>query len=197
MRTSTMTPSTPTRMTRTITTRTICTSEHSSAPLVVFPVLMLSHDPLGSSRSCVRHLHAMLHMCVSLWPRLPPFLLQPVLPRLLPLHRDLHVDLDNLDSVENSLRHSAKGSFDTYDVTFSLTDTEYVNERAVTTTNLVYRQHIKLMSVYCPHSKFADHHIEKMYKTIEKHMVHNNKYIPIIEGDFNAELGSGWKAGWC
>ena len=47
MRTTIMTPSTST-MTRTITTRTICTSEHSSTPLVVFPVLMLSHDPLGS-----------------------------------------------------------------------------------------------------------------------------------------------------
>ena len=70
-------------------------------------------------------------------------------------------------------------------------DTEYINERAITTTILVNRQHIKLMSVYFPHSKYADHHIEKMYKTIEKHMVHNNKYIPIIGGDFNAELGPG------
>ena len=48
------------------------------------------------------------------------------------------------------------------------------------------------MSVYFHHSKFADHHIEKMYKTIENHMVHSNKYIPIIGGDFNnAELGPG------
>ena len=54
--------------------------------LVVFLVsLMSSHDPLGSSRSCVCHLHAMLHMCGSLWPHLPPFLLRPVLHRLLPL----------------------------------------------------------------------------------------------------------------
>ena len=70
-------------------------------------------------------------------------------------------------------------------------DTEYINESAITTTILVNRQHIKLMSVYFHHSKHADHHIEKMYKTIEKHMVHNNKYIPIIGGDFNAELGPG------
>ena len=47
------------------------------------------------------------------------------------------------------------------------------------------------MSVCFPHSKYADHHIEKMYKTIEKHMAHCNKYIPIIGGDFNAELGPG------
>ena len=59
-------------------------------------------------------------------------------------------------------------------------DTDYIN-----------RQHIKLMSVYFHHSKYADHHIEIMYKTIEKHMVHNNKYIPTIGGDFNAELGPG------
>ena len=36
--------------------------------LVVFPVsLMMCHDPLGSSRSCVRHLHTMSSMmCGSL-----------------------------------------------------------------------------------------------------------------------------------
>ena len=37
------------------------------------------------------------------------------------MHPDLHTDLDNRDSVENNLRHSAKGSNDAYDVTFSLT----------------------------------------------------------------------------
>ena len=66
-------------------------------------------------------------------------------------------------------------------------DTEYINERAITTTILVNRQHIKL---YFLHSKYADHHIEKMYKTIETHMAHC-EYIPIIGGDFNAELGTG------
>ena len=40
------------------------------------------------------------------------------------MHPDLHADLDNLDSVENNLRHSAKGSLDAYDVTFSLTGYE-------------------------------------------------------------------------
>ena len=58
-----------------------------------------------------------------------------------------------------------------------INDTEYINERAITTTILVNSQHIKLMSVCFPHSKYADHLIEKMYKTIEKHMMHNKKYI--------------------
>ena len=40
------------------------------------------------------------------------------------MHPDLHTDLDNLDSVENNVRHSAKGSLDAYDVTFSLTGYE-------------------------------------------------------------------------
>ena len=40
-------------------------------------------------------------------------------------------------------------------------------------------------------SIYADHHIEKMYKTIEKHMAHCKKYIHIIGGNFNAELGLG------
>ena len=68
-------------------------------------------------------------------------------------------------------------------------DTEYINERAITATVMVNRQHIKLMSVYFPHSKYADHHIEKMYKTIDNLMLNNKKYIPIIGGDFNTELG--------
>ena len=70
-------------------------------------------------------------------------------------------------------------------------DTEYINERAITTTILINRQHIKLMSVYFSHAKYADHHIEKKYKTIEKHTMNNKKYIPIIGGDFSAELGPG------
>ena len=40
------------------------------------------------------------------------------------MYPDLQTDLDNLDSVENNLRHSAKGSLDAYDVTFSLTGYE-------------------------------------------------------------------------
>ena len=57
-----------------------------------------------------------------------PFLFRPVLPVFFHssvlMHPDLHTDLDNLDSVENNLRHSAKGSLDAYDVTFSLTGYE-------------------------------------------------------------------------
>ena len=40
------------------------------------------------------------------------------------MHPDLHTDLDNVDSVENNLRHSAKGSLDAYDVITSLTGYE-------------------------------------------------------------------------
>ena len=72
-----------------------------------------------------------------------------------------------------------------------IVDTNYINERAIKTTIMVNRRRIDLMSVYFPHSKYADHHIEKMYKTIEKHMPNNKKCIPIIGGDFNAELGPG------
>ena len=60
-------------------------------------------------------------------------------------------------------------------------DTENINERAITTTILVNRRRIDLMSVSFLHSKYVDHHIEKMYKTIEKHMAHCNKYIPSLE----------------
>ena len=121
-----MTPSTPLTMTRTITTRAICTSEHSSASLVVFPVLMLSHDPLGSSRSRVCHLiftpcctcsvlFDLFDLPFSFDLSFTVFFHSSVL-----MHPDLHTDLDNLDSVENNLRHSAKGSLDAYDVISSL-----------------------------------------------------------------------------
>ena len=40
------------------------------------------------------------------------------------MYPDLQADLYNLDSEENNLRHSAKGSLDAYDVTHSLTGYE-------------------------------------------------------------------------
>ena len=49
----------------------------------------------------------------------PVFFLSSVL-----MYPDLQTDLYNLDSVENNLRHSAKGSLDAYDVTHSLTGYE-------------------------------------------------------------------------
>ena len=47
------------------------------------------------------------------------------------------------------------------------------------------------MSVYFSHSGYADHHIKKMYRTIERHTENSRRYIHIIGGDFNAELGPG------
>ena len=47
-----------------------------------------------------------------------------------------------------------------------------------------------LMSVCFAHSGFADHHVEEMYRTIEKH-TKSRKNIQIIGGDFNAELWPG------
>ena len=70
-------------------------------------------------------------------------------------------------------------------------DTEYINERAISNTILVNRQRIKLMSVYFTRSGYADHHIEKMYRTIEKHTENCKRYVHIIGGDFNAELRVG------
>ena len=72
-------------------------------------------------------------------------------------------------------------------------DTEYISERAITTTIVVNQQRIKLMSVYFTHSGYADQHIQKIYKTIEKRMTDCEKYIPIVGGDFNAELDLGYK----
>ena len=40
-------------------------------------------------------------------------------------------------------------------------DTEHISERAITTTIVLNHQRIKLMSVYFPHSGYADYHVEK------------------------------------
>ena len=67
-------------------------------------------------------------------------------------------------------------------------DTENNNERAITATIVVNCQRIKLMRGYFHHPGYADHHVAKMYKTIEKHTTNcKKKPIPFIRGDFNAE----------
>ena len=54
----------------------------------------------------------------------------------------------------------------------------------------VNKQPVVLMSVYMPHSGYADHHVEKIYKTIIE-TIGQEKCAKIIGGDFNAELGLG------
>ena len=71
-------------------------------------------------------------------------------------------------------------------------DTEYISERAISTTIMVNHQRIKLMSVYFLQSVYADHHVEKMYRTIQKHTNSSKKSIQIVGGDFNAELWPGY-----
>ena len=87
---------------------------------------MLSHDPLGSNFSCVCHLISTPCICAFLLDLHLPFnLFFPVFfHSSVLMHPEHYTDLDNLDSVENNLRHSAKGSLDAYDVTFSLTGYE-------------------------------------------------------------------------
>ena len=64
------------------------------------------------------------------------------------------------------------------------------SERIVAMSISVNNHPIVLMSVYMPHSGYADHHVEKVYRTIAK-MIEEEKGMKIIGGDFNAELGPG------
>ena len=66
----------------------------------------------------------------------------------------------------------------------------YISERAIATSITVNTQRITLMSVYMPHSGYADHHVEKAYNMIEK-IIKPTRHTLIIGGDFNAELGPG------
>ena len=56
-------------------------------------------------------------------------------------------------------------------------DTEQIRTRAIATMIMVNHQRIKLMSVRFSHSGNADHHIEKMYRTSEKHTSSSKKGI--------------------
>ena len=69
--------------------------------------------------------------------------------------------------------------------------TEYINGRTIIATITVNHHRIKLMSVYFPHSGYADLHIEKMYRTTEKDMNSRKKSKQIVGGDCKAELGPG------
>ena len=60
-------------------------------------------------------------------------------------------------------------------------------ERVVAMSISVNKQPVVLMSVYMPHSGFADHHVERTYKTIID-TIGQEKCAKIIGGDFNAEL---------
>ena len=63
-------------------------------------------------------------------------------------------------------------------------------ERVVATSTTVNKHRVVLMSVYLPHSGYADHHVERTYKTIID-TIKKDKCAKIIGGDFNAELGPG------
>ena len=63
-------------------------------------------------------------------------------------------------------------------------------ERVVAMSISVNKHPVVLMSVYLPHSGYADHHVEKTYKTIID-TIKKEKCAKIIGGDFNAELGPG------
>ena len=52
----------------------------------------------------------------------------------------------------------------------------YINDRAIATSITVNKERITLMSVYFPHSGYADHHVEKAYNSIEKKPVPPQKH---------------------
>ena len=46
--------------------------------------------------------------------------------------------------------------------------TDYISERAISTSITINKQHVLLMSIHFLHSRHADHHVEKVYRSIEK-----------------------------
>ena len=73
--------------------------------------------------------------------------------------------------------------------------TDCISERAMSTSITVNKQQTLMMSVYFRHSEYADHLVETMYRSIEKHTKIKAKNMKIMGGDFNAELRPGdWAA---
>ena len=67
--------------------------------------------------------------------------------------------------------------------------TDCISERAMSTSIIVNKQQTLMMSVYFRHSEYADHLVETMYRSIEKHTKIKAKNMKIVGGDFNAEMG--------
>ena len=68
--------------------------------------------------------------------------------------------------------------------------TEYINERAIATSITVNKQRITLVSVYFPHSGYADQHVEKVYKSIEK-ITRSSKTCKLWE-ETSTLIGGTW-----
>ena len=64
--------------------------------------------------------------------------------------------------------------------------TDCISERAIAVSITVNSQPVLLMSVYFHHSGFAEHHVGKAQKAIEKKHTKSKKTFQIVGGAFNA-----------
>ena len=123
-----MTQITSTRMTRTTTTRASCTSEHGTKSALFRCHTLMAHAPHLAKDVLGSHFTPSSYMCVLLDLAFLPFYFDLTIPVFflssVLMHPEHYTDLDKLDTVENDLRYSAKGSNDAYDVTHSLTGYE-------------------------------------------------------------------------
>ena len=68
--------------------------------------------------------------------------------------------------------------------------TDYISERTIAVSITVNNQLVLLKSVYTPTRDTQITTLKKTYRATEKH-TKSKKYIQIVGGDFNAELGLG------
>ena len=66
---------------------------------------------------------------------------------------------------------------------------KYISERAITTTILVDRQRIMLVSVYVHHAGFADHHVEKCTEQLRGTRIPSKRKHRLLE--------KIWTLNWC
>ena len=121
---------TMTTVTRRTPTCATCRTEHTCTLFSVRASLTETSHPLWLKSSLSLSLSSTCHPCVVVLDSLRPlFSLPPALPRLLLSFLSMYSD--DLDSVTNNLRDSAKGSNDGYDVAFPLTPGEPVDDSPI------------------------------------------------------------------
>ena len=71
--------------------------------------------------------------------------------------------------------------------------TDYISERAISTSIAGNKQHVLLMSANFLLSGYADHYVEKVYRSMEQLTNSKKKNIQIVGGVFIAEVGPGYE----
>ena len=113
------------------------------------------------------------------------------------MHPEHHTDLENFDTVQSDLRHSAKGSNDAYDVTDSLTGYEpndtVVNELVNSQGSFSYVTPSSDLDIDDTHRKYADYRSPEGVSVSQSSLsvVFDRTGKPVGERNIDQSIGFG------